>query len=97
MKLRLLHALIAVKMDEADEFAGLISVPIYAREELDTGTVVYAGPGETNIKGKFIQNPVKEGDRVFVASGAGIKINFDEQDLLFLTPNEITGIIRENV
>lgn len=97
MKLRPLHALIAFKMDEAPEFHGMIALPIFAREDLDIGTVVGAGRGETDNKGKFTPNPVKEGDRILIAKGAGIKMVIDFEEFLFITPNEVTGIIRENV
>lgn len=97
MKLRPLHALITLKMDEAPEFDGMIAIPIFAREELDVGTVVGAGSGETDSKGKFTPCPVKEGDRVLIAKGSGIKMLIDHDYLLFITPNEVTGIIKGNV
>lgn len=98
MNLRLLHALIAVTVDEPEEFAGSIALPSFARQSVDVATVVAAGPGEYDKKGHFTPNPVKAGDRVLIANGSGIKIRVSEQEeYLFLTPNEVTGILRNNV
>lgn len=95
MKIKPLHAIVAIKVDEPEEYKGSIFVPTFAREELDIGTVVGAGRGETDNKGKFTPNPVKEGDRVLIAKGAGVKMDIDGEELLFVAPNEITGIVRE--
>lgn len=93
--IRALHAVIAVRMDEPEEYKGQIYLHKAVREELETGTVVAAGPGETDNKGKFTENPVKEGDRILIAKGSGVKLDVNGEQLLFVTPTEITGIIRE--
>ncbi len=94
MKFRPLHALIVIEMDESPEFDGVIALPVFARHEVDTGTVVAAGKGEYDDNGEFTPNPVKAGDRVLVAKGSGIHIRLDEEDRLFVGPNEITGILK---
>lgn len=96
MKLkRALHAIVAVRMDEAPDSIGGIDLPVFAREEVEIGTVVTAGPGEYDDKGVFTENPVKDGDRVIIAKGSGVTMKVGGEELLFLTPNEITGIIRD--
>lgn len=97
MKLRALHAIVVVKIDEAPDSEGQIFLLESQREQIDTGTVVASGKGEYDNKGKFTPNPIKEGDRVLIASGAGTNIKVEDEELLFLTPSEITGIIKEDV
>ena len=93
MKLRAIKGVIAVRMDEGEDTVG--GIQLLKREEVQTGTVVTAGPGIYDSKGKFTPNPVKDGDRVIIAKGSGIKVTVLDEELLFVTPNEITGIIRE--
>lgn len=93
-KLRLLHAVIAIDVDESPKKYGSIEIPTSALKNVETGTVVAAGPGEYDKKGKFFPNPVKEGDRVIFAKGSGTKVKIDEQVYLMVTPREITGILR---
>jgi co-chaperonin GroES (HSP10) len=93
MAFRALHAVVAVKVDESQEFKRGIAIPVFAREELDTGTVVSAGPGEYDKNGRFKPNPVSTGDRVLIAKGAGFKVEVEGETLLMLTPSEITGIL----
>jgi chaperonin GroES len=97
MKLRALHAIIAVKLDESPDHSGNIYLIEQARESVDTGTVVAAGPGEYDNKGKFTPTPISEGDRVLIARGSGTKLKVEGEEYVFLTPAEITGIIKEDV
>jgi chaperonin GroES len=92
-----LHAIIAVRVDEPDEMRNGIAIPIFAREELDTGEVVAAGPGEMLNDGTFKVNPVKVGDRILLAKGSGRKMKVEGEELLFITPAEVTGILRDDL
>lgn len=97
-KLQAKLSVIIVEVDPAPgDHAGIFLLP-GQREEQDIGTVVSAGPGEWNEKGEFMENPVKDGDRVLIAKGAGLKgeIELDGKthEYLYLMPSEITGIIK---
>lgn len=92
--LRALHAVIAIRVDKPKDHINGIAIPVFAREELETGTVVASGPGEYDEKGKFTPNPVEEGDRVLLAKGSGRKVPLDGEELLFVTPSEVTAIIK---
>lgn len=94
-KIRALKGFVYVKLDESLEFLGRIALPAHAKEDVETGTVISAGPGAYDDKGKFKENPVKDNDRVIIAKGSGIKMEIEGEELLVLTPDEITGIIRE--
>lgn len=88
-----LHGIIAVRIDVREETDG--GIALLNEEALDSGTVIAAGPGEHKPDGTFLKVSVKPGDRIVVAPASGIKLDIDGEELLFMTQNEIVGIINE--
>lgn len=93
-KLQPLHGIIAVRRFTKEKSDGGI---LFAKEKvLDHGEVVAHGPGEYWQDGTYHKVQVNVGDEVVVAPGAGIVLDIDGEPLLFITQNEIEGIVRKN-
>lgn len=93
-KLQPLHGIIAVRRYTESQSKGGIH---YATDKvLDHGEVVAHGPGEYWQDGTYHEVQVKVGDEIVVAPGAGIVLDIDGEPLLFITQNDIEGIVRKN-
>lgn len=93
-KLQPLHGIIAVKRHTVTKSEGGIE---FANEKsLNHGTVVAHGPGEYLPDGTFKKVQVQVGDELVVAPDAGVDLNVEGEPYLFITQNDIEGIIRKN-
>ena len=96
MKIRPIHNRILVKRDPPTEKVGAIIIPENAREKLTRGTVLAAGPGQMSASGRFIETTLKAGDRIVFGKYSGSEVEHrGEQDQIFMTEDEILGVIEE--
>lgn len=91
--LKPLHGLIVVRKDEKTETAG--GIQLTKLEYFDYGTVIATGKGEYQADGTFKEVTLKPGDRIIIAPGSGVVLNVKDENLLFITQNDIEGIIHD--
>jgi chaperonin GroES len=97
MKDRPLHDRVLVRREEEEEkTAGGILLAGTAREKSNKGVVLAVGPGRVLDNGQVLPVSVKVGDRVVFASYAGSQTIKDGNDeLIFMSENEIYGVISD--
>ncbi len=95
MKFQAINGLIAVRMDPAIQAIGRFVLPASAKEEVETGTVVSASRTVFGENDEVRENPVKDGDRILLAKGSGVKVEVMGEELVLITLNEVTGIIHD--
>jgi len=85
---------VVVEPTEQEEItAGGIVLPETAKEKPQKGTVLSAGPGERDDKGKYIPMDVKPGDTVLFAKYSGTEIKVDGKKLLILRESDLLAIV----
>jgi chaperonin GroES len=96
MKLRPLEDRVAVKLvDREDKTQSGIVLPDTAQEKPQKATVMAAGPGKYDDKGKLVPMPVKKGDIVLFAKYSGTEVKLDGEEYLVLRASDILGILPE--
>jgi chaperonin GroES len=85
---------VVVEPIEQEEItAGGIVLPETAKEKPQRGTVLAAGPGERNGKGKRVALDVAEGDTVLFAKYSGTEIKINGKKLMILRETDILAIV----
>ncbi len=79
--------------EKETETAGGIVIPEAAQEKPRLGTVVAAGPGFMDIKGKCIPLDVKVGDTVLFGNYAGTDIEVDGETFLLMSESAVMGVV----
>ena len=93
-KIKPLGNRILVRRLQADEkTAGNIIIPDTAKEKPQQAEVVAVGPGKIDKKGNRIAIPVKKGDKILFGKYAGDEWKSGNDELLFLTDDEILAIL----
>jgi chaperonin GroES len=80
---------IAVLLDEEPEQTGLIQVQYEHVEKPSSGTVVAVGPGTLDPEFGYIGLPFTLGQKVWFGKYAGLAIDIDEQEIVFLRYDEV--------
>ena len=94
MEFRPLGDRIVVKRVEAEETTPSgIYIPDTAKEKTMEGVVVAVGPGAWNEDGKRNEIHVEEGDRVVFGKWSGTDVEFDDQDYVIITEDNIIGVL----
>ena len=96
MKLVPLEDRVVVKLLEQEQktSSGIV-LPDTAKEKPTKATVIAAGPGKYDDKGKLIPMPVKEGDIVVFAKYAGTEVKLDGEEYLVLRASDLIGVLPE--
>ena len=82
--------------EEADErTAGGIVLPDKAREKVNRGKVIAAGPGKLSKEGKRIPLTVKAGDRVLMNKFGGEEFEMDDCEYLLIREEDILALITD--
>jgi chaperonin GroES len=97
MKIRPIQNRVQVRRDPpTDVTKGGIVIPDAAKDKLTRGTVVAVGRGRMSEKGHFIETTLKVGDRVVFGKYSGSEVqSYGDEDLIFMTEDEILGVIEE--
>jgi chaperonin GroES len=94
MPIEPLNDKILVKRLEADEkTAGGIVLPDAAKEKPKQGKVLSTGDGKLLENGQRAKFQVKEGDRVLFTSYAGNEVNFEGEEYLIMTEDDILAVL----
>ncbi|MCH2101625.1 MAG: co-chaperone GroES [Planctomycetes bacterium] len=81
------------RVQAADISAGGIVLPDSAKEKPAEGTIVALGEGRLLTDGKRTEFTVKKGDHVLFTSYAGTEVEWDGQDYLIMSEDDILGVI----
>jgi chaperonin GroES len=95
IKLKPLGDRLVVEAIEQDETtASGILIPETAKEKPQKGTVLAAGPGRLDDKGKRVAMEVKVGDRVLYTRYGGTEIKLeDNKKVLILRESDVLALI----
>jgi chaperonin GroES len=93
MKLRPLQDRILVQRVKEDEKTkGGIIIPDTAKEKPIEGTVIAAGNGKLNEKGKRVALEVKKGDRILFGKYSGTEVKIEGQEYLIMREDDVLGV-----
>ena len=81
------------RVQAADVSAGGIVLPDSAKEKPAEGTIVALGEGRLLADGKRTEFTVKKGDHVLFPSYAGTDVEWDGQEYLIMSEDDILGVI----
>ena len=96
IKLQPLNDRVVVVREEADErTAGGIVLPDKAREKVNRGKVIAAGPGKLSKEGKRVPMTVKSGDRVLMNKYGGEEFEMDDCEYLLIREEDILALITD--
>jgi chaperonin GroES len=94
MNIRPLHDRVIVhRLDEGEQQIGGIIIPDTAKEKPQQGTVIAAGNGKANGKGKRVPLDIKTGDRILFGKYAGQEIKLDGQDYFIMKEDDVLAVI----
>ncbi len=81
------------RLEAADISAGGIVLPDSAKEKPAEGTVIALGDGRLKEDGTRTEFTVKTGNRVLFTSYAGTEVEWEGEEYLIMSENDILGII----
>ena len=94
MNIRPLHDRVIVhRLDEGEQQVGGIIIPDTAKEKPQQGTIIAAGNGKANGKGKRVRLDVKAGDRILFGTYAGQEITLNGEEYLIMKEDDVLAII----
>ncbi len=94
LKLQPLADKIIVRRDEAaDKTPGGIVLPDQAQEIPARGKVLAVGEGKLLDDGTRQEMPVEEGDTVLFGRYAGNKVEFEDEEFLILSTDDLLAVI----
>ena len=94
VELQPLNDRVVVVREEADErTAGGIVLPDKAREKVNRGRVIAAGPGKLSKEGKRIPMKLKAGDRVLMNKYGGEEFEMNDCEYLLIREEDILALI----
>jgi chaperonin GroES len=85
--------LLVKRLEEDNVKKGGIIIPDTAKEKPQKAEVIAVGPGKRSDEGVLIAMDVSPGQHVLVGKYAGNEIEFDGEEYLILTQNEVLGIV----
>jgi chaperonin GroES len=93
MNVRPLHdRLVVQRLEDSAPRAGAIIIPDSAREKPQQGTVIAAGLGKANKKGKRVPLDVHAGDTILFGKYSGQEIKLDGVEYLIMKEEEVLAI-----
>jgi len=94
MKLVPLEDRVVLKlMAKEEQTKSGIVLPDTAREKPSEATVLAAGPGRYDSKGKLLPMPVKVGDTVLIPKHGFTEVKVDGEDYMVIRASELFGIV----
>ncbi|HBF23430.1 MAG TPA: co-chaperone GroES [Planctomycetes bacterium] len=81
------------RLEAADISAGGIVLPDSAKEKPREGNIIALGEGRLLKDGKRADFSVSTGDRVLFASYAGTEVEWEGEEYLILSEDDILGIV----
>lgn len=95
-KPRMIFDRLLVEKEEQEQTraSGIVLPEMVNDAEVNFGTVLIAGPGKQDGE-YFIENPVKEGDRIVYGKYAGNDVKLDEIEYTILQPTDVFMILEE--
>jgi co-chaperonin GroES (HSP10) len=84
---------IIVREDKKVEKVGKIIIPEHLRKDVVTGTVVFSGKGRRTLKGAFIPNKLKPGDRIVYPDLSGTYVEDNGEKLLCMAEEHVLGMV----
>lgn len=92
----LMNRILVKKVEPITKTKSGILLPDNGSEQLNYATIVQAGPGKTDSKGKHTPMLVKEGDTVLLPEYGGHKITLgDEKEYFLYRDDDILGVLSD--
>ena len=82
--------------DSSEKFYGSIVVPDMGKEMPHVGTIIDIGPGRYNQAGNFINTTFKVGDKVILPKIGPVRVEYDGEEYLVTSENNVLALIEEN-
>ncbi len=96
LNLRPLGDRVVIEPSEGEEVTmGGILLPETAKEKPQKGTIVAAGTGRRDDKGKLVAMDVKVDDKVLYAKYAGTEIKLSGKKVLILKESDILAVVTD--
>jgi chaperonin GroES len=86
------RVVLKLKAKEEKTKSGIV-LPDTAREKASEATVLAAGPGKYDSKGKLLPMPVKVGDTVLIPKHGFTEVKVDGEDYMVIRASELFGIV----
>lgn len=86
------RVVLKLKAKEEKTKSGIV-LPDTAREKASEATVLAAGPGKHDNKGKLLPMPVKVGDTVLIPKHGYTEVKVDGEDYMVIRASDLFGII----
>jgi chaperonin GroES len=94
MSLRpILDKIIIQEAEKEKETSGGIILATALDESIVEATVIAAGPGAYDDKGKFIKPEVEPGNRILFNAKSGQRFEHDEESYVTITNQEIVAVL----
>jgi|TARA_B110000977_G_scaffold141633_1_gene179681 chaperonin GroES len=81
---------------DSKQTSGGLFIASAASMTTPTATVIAVGPGRRTATGVLVPMQVAVGDIIAYAAGTGVKSKINEVDVLFMTEENILGILSED-
>lgn len=95
MKLEAMFDAVIVKpFEEEETMYGNIVVPDLGKDRNEQGEVIAVGPGKPTITGEFIKTTVQVGDVVILPTMGFSKLEYDGEEYLIGSENQILAKIK---
>ena len=89
-----LGEMVLIELEQAAETtASGFMLPEAAREKMNVGTVVAAGPGKVSDSGKAVAMEVKKGDRILYGKYSGTEFSFEGTEYLIMRESDILAVL----
>jgi len=80
-------------LEAAEKTAGGLYVPDTAKEKLQKGRIIAAGPGKAADNGTIVKMEVKVGDTVLYGKYSGTEVSVDGKDYLIMRESDVLAVI----
>mmetsp|Transcript_32056 Transcript_32056/g.55299 ORF Transcript_32056/g.55299 Transcript_32056/m.55299 type:complete len:101 (-) Transcript_32056:94-396(-) len=93
--LPLLNRVLVQRVEAPKKTAGGILLPETKEGDLQVATVIAAGPGHYDIKGKFQPVNVREGQKVLLPPYGGSEVEVQDQKYFIYRDSEILAVLED--
>lgn len=87
------NRILVKRVEKEEKSGGNIIIPDTAKEKPQKGEIVAVGTGKVDKSGKRIPLEFKKGNKVLFGKYAGDEWQFEGEDYIFLTDDEILAVL----